>query len=76
MKPLTPAMITALKALHEEQCRSAYPGLSLGTLNALAARGLVAARHPVGSMAFPHTSIVWSMTEKGYAALSDWEASQ
>lgn len=49
--------------------RGAYPGLHLGTLISLSRRGLVKARHELGSMEMPHTSIKWSITSEGRAAL-------
>jgi hypothetical protein len=60
--------MTKLAAAQKE---SAY-GLrvSMGTLNALEARGLVRSVRGVGSIAFPHTSIMWRLTDAGRAALA------
>lgn len=49
--------------------RAAYPGLHLGVLNSLSLKGLVEARHQLGSMAMPHTSTLWRLTEQGRAKL-------
>lgn len=49
--------------------RSAYPGLSMATLGALERKGLVHAKRGLGSMAFPHTAIKWSLTTAGVAAI-------
>jgi len=68
MTKLSPRMIETLKALENGE-RGSYPGLSLGTLNALSLRQLVAARYEQGSMAFPHTSIKWRLTSEGRSAL-------
>lgn len=67
---LSPSMLKALTALSDGNRRGSY-GLhvSLSTLQALRDRGLVTARHGLGSMAFPHTSIEWRITNTGLAAL-------
>jgi len=49
--------------------RSAYPGLHLGTLNSLETKGLVRAKRGLGSIAMPHTSIKWCITDAGRAVL-------
>lgn len=68
MKRLSPRMRETLHALSGGE-RSAYPGLSLGTLNALAMRGLVVESYGLGSLAMPHTNIKWRLTDAGRAAL-------
>lgn len=71
MTKLTARQIHALAMLKDQGPRSAYPGLHIGTLNALSLRKLVDAKYGIGSMAFPHTSIVWSITDAGLAALEE-----
>ena len=70
MSALSNAMFEHLLALAKEVERPSYPGLSLGTLNALERRGYVASKRGTGSIAFPHTSIQWRITESGRAAVS------
>jgi DNA-binding IscR family transcriptional regulator len=43
--------------------------VGMNTLNSLEAKGLIKSRRGVGSMAFPHTSIKWSITNAGRAVL-------
>ena len=50
---LTNAQSEALIKLRDHGPRSAYPGISLGTLQSLAKRGLVNATYGLGSMAMP-----------------------
>jgi hypothetical protein len=50
--------------------RCAYPGLHMGTLEAMERRGLVQARRGLGSIAMPHTAIKWWLTPAGRAALA------
>lgn len=68
---LSPKQMEAVTKLSTVPKESAY-GLrvSLGTLNSLEARGLVKAQHGVGSIAFPHTSIMWRLTDAGRAAIA------
>ncbi len=56
-----------LQLLKASKPLSAYEigGASLATMRALEERGMVGARHELGSMAFPHTSIKWRLTESG-----------
>jgi hypothetical protein len=68
---LTNRQCEALIKLRDHGPQSAYPGLYLGTLNALSLKGLVAAKHRLGSMAMPHTSIEWSITDAGREALRE-----
>ena len=51
--------------------RSAYPDMHMGTLNSLENRGLVRSKRGLGSIAMPHTSIKWRITDAGRAALSE-----
>jgi hypothetical protein len=45
--------------------RSAYPGLHMGILSSLEAKGLVTATLGLGSIAMPHTAIKWRLTDDG-----------
>ena len=72
MAKLTEAMLRHLSALDAGK-RSAYPRLSLGTLNALEKRRLVVSHSVLGSIAFPHTSIMWELTEAGRALIGERE---
>jgi hypothetical protein len=74
MTKITPTMTHHLVALSGGP-RPAYPGLSLRTLDALYMRGLIKRDYRVGNMAFPHTSIFWSLTDAGHEALTAAEAS-
>jgi hypothetical protein len=65
--------INHLRTLGVMPDRGAYPGLNLGTLNSLERRGLVSARHELGSMAYPHVSIKWRLTDAGRVALTSGE---
>jgi hypothetical protein len=67
---LTAKQIQHLKTLSDCGERGAYPGLHMGVLNSLSLKGLVKAKHGLGSMALPHTSIKWSITDTGRLALS------
>ena len=69
MTKLTNRQAEALIKLRDGGPRCAYPGLHLGTLNALSLRGLVSAQYGVGSIAMPHTSIKWTITDAGRTAL-------
>lgn len=69
MRPLTNRQSEALIKLRDHGPRCAYPGIHLGTLNALSLRGMVRADYLLGSLAFPSTSIKWSITEKGRLAI-------
>lgn len=69
MGKLTNRQAEALIKLRDHGPRCAYPGLHLGTLNALSLRKLVTAEYNLGSMAMPHTSIKWTITPAGRAAL-------
>lgn len=69
MKGISPSMLKALEKLEKLErgdTASSY-GLktSLGTLDALETRKLVKGRRGRGCVAFPHTSIGWSITEEG-----------
>lgn len=66
---LSNAMHEHLMAVDDEPYRSAYPRLSLATLNALERRGFVTSKRKLGSMAMPHTSIMWRITPAGRTAL-------
>lgn len=46
----------------------------LNVLDALERRGLAYAERGLGSVAFPNTSILWSITRAGRAALSSSDA--
>lgn len=70
-KGLSNRQAEALIKLRDHGPRTAYPGISLGTLNSLSLRKLVSGTYGLGSMAMPHTSIKWSITELGRAALSE-----
>jgi len=70
MSKLTNRQSETLIKLRDHGPRSAYPGLHMGTLNSLAARGLVVESYGLGSMAMPHTSITWRITDAGRAALA------
>ena len=70
---LTGHQIECLKALKAGP-RSAYPGLHMGSLNALALNQLVKANHRLGSMFSPHVNIMWSLTDAGRDALSALES--
>ncbi len=61
---LTDKQIETLKALRDGE-RSSYPGLHSGVLNSLALKGLVKAKYGLGSIAMPHTSIKWRLTDAG-----------
>lgn len=69
MMKLTDKQIQHLQALAGEE-RGSYPGLHMGVLNSLSLKGLVKARYGLGSIAMPHTSIKWRITDAGRAALS------
>ena len=60
----------ALIKLRDHGPRSAYPDLSMGTLNSLQTRGLAKASYGLGAMAMPHTSVQWTITTKGREALT------
>jgi len=70
---LTKTMHRHLTVLEQEGRRSAYPGLSLKTLWALHGKGLAEPHAKPGSSAFPRTSLDWSITPAGRAALSQME---
>lgn len=50
--------------------RGSYPGLHMGVLNSLALKGLVKAAHGLGSIAMPHTSIKWRLTDEGNSVVA------
>ena len=52
--------------------RSAYPRLSLSTLKALERRGYVTPTYRLGSMAMPHTAILWTITDAGREVLANF----
>lgn len=66
---LTNRQAEALIKLRDQGPRSAYPGLHMGALNALSLKGLVSVEYRPGSMAMPHTSIIWTITPSGIEAL-------
>ncbi len=61
-----------LQALTGEE-RGAYPGLHMGVLASLERKKMVAARRGLGSIAMPHTSIKWRITDAGRKALASQE---
>ena len=69
MRKPSDKMKAALRLLRRDGERSAYPGISMATLDACRARGLASASYPVGSMAFPRTSVKWTITEAGKVAV-------
>lgn len=71
MSKLTNSQTKALIKLRDHGPRGAYPGILMGTLNALSLRGLVKAKYGPGSAFAPHTCIEWSITAKGRAALQE-----
>lgn len=72
MGKLTKAQINTLAVLAATaEWRGSYPGLLLGTLNALSLRHLVDAKLERGSMLLPNTNIKWRITPAGRAALKD-----
>jgi len=64
---LSPKQREVLIAMQPGREYSAYGlGASLATLEALYDRKLVAITHAgLGSMAFPRTAILWTLTQKG-----------
>ena len=62
---LSNIQLNYLKALKAQGERSAYPGMKLNVLQALEQKGLVKAYRGLGSMAMPHNSIKWSITNEG-----------
>lgn len=68
---LTNKQAEALIKLRDHGPRCAYPGLHMGTLNTLQYRGLVTSKGGLGSMAMPHTTIKWTITPAGRAALEE-----
>lgn len=71
---LSATMERHLVTLAKDGVRSAYPGLSLGTLHSLDKRNLVKARHETGSLFFPHTHIKWALTKAGKEMAAEIEA--
>lgn len=67
---LSNRMKEALAAVVREPGRSAYPGLSLATLNALEGRRLVKSRQGFGSLFCPRTHIEWRATVAGVEELA------
>ena len=70
MGKMTNRQAEALIKLRDHGPRSAYPGLHLGSLNALSLKGLVTAEYRPGSIAMPHNAIIWAISDAGRAALS------
>lgn len=64
VKKLSKHQLDHLRALIPGE-RGSYPGLNLGILNSLALKGLVSAKYGLGSIAMPHTTIMWRLTPKG-----------
>lgn len=69
---ITPKQADALLTLRNG-ARSAYPGLHMGTLQALERKGFVVAKRGLGSMAMPQTAIKWFLTLAG-REFCDWKA--
>jgi hypothetical protein len=67
---LTTAQRTALIALLEGE-RSAYPSLSLATLNSLENKGLARSRGGFGSIFSPTTGIKWRLAAKVFGLTLD-----
>jgi hypothetical protein len=68
---LTKAQYYHLSVLDHSGSRACYPGLSMLTLEALERREMVKRKGGLGSVAMPHTSILWSITDAGRKALSE-----
>jgi hypothetical protein len=64
---LSPTQKTVLNKMRDGKPHTAYRTGSLATLEALHKRGLVSKRAGLGAMAFPHTSIEWTITDAGRA---------
>lgn len=65
------AQRNALKRLAADGPRSAYPGLTISTLEKLEHRCLVKAQRGLGSMWSPATIIKWSITPAGRRLLKE-----
>lgn len=70
---LTNRQAEALIKLRDHGPRTAYPGISLGTLNSLSLRKLVSATYGLGSISMPHNSTKWIITDLGRSALTQTE---
>jgi hypothetical protein len=68
---LTVVQSSALSKLADGESSAYRLRAGLGTLRSLEKRGLVVSRGGLGSMAFPHTSIQWRITEAGRNALAN-----
>lgn len=73
MGKLSNRQTEALIKLRDHGPRTAYPGISLGTLNSLSLRKLVSAAYGLGSISMPHNTIKWTITPAGRAALESKE---
>jgi hypothetical protein len=67
---MSKAQRSALEDMSRAESITAYgAGYRLDTLSSLENRKLARAERGVGSMAFPHTTIRWRITDLGRAAL-------
>lgn len=73
MPKLSQRIRGALAAVVREPGRSAHPGLSLATLNALEERRLVKSRQELGALFSPRTNIEWRPTVAGVEELASIE---
>lgn len=69
---MTKAMLAALQKIEPHRLISAYSAhVRMDTLEALERRGFVEAQRGLGSIAFPHTSTGWRITEVERRALDE-----
>ncbi len=68
-RKLSPTQVLVLEKMRDGHAHTAYRTGSLATLEALHRRGLVSKKSGLGSMAFPHTSIEWTITADGRSAI-------
>lgn len=78
MVKLSRAQVSTLKKLRnmntpkQKEDRNSYSlQCSLKTLSSLSHRNLVTSTSGLGSMAFPHNCILWTITEKGLQILME-----